>query len=114
MAFGRLYVFQVLLDFMLLGQRDKLWWREEDWKQTTNLVESHAVLDEQADAGVEETDVALEDKVALRLSRDPRLEFPQAFLCYRIVLFIFPATQILSTYLVQARPRPLHLAQRPC
>ena len=47
---------------------------------TTYLIGGHTVLDEQTDARVEETDIALEHEVALRLSGDPGLEFAQAFL----------------------------------
>ena len=44
------------------------------------LIKSHTVLNEQPNTGVEETDIALEDKVTLGLGRDPRLEFSQPFL----------------------------------
>ena len=47
------------------------------------LVKSHAILYQKTDTRIEKTDVALQDKVTLRLSRDARLEIPQTLLRFR-------------------------------
>ena len=81
MAFGCVHFLEMFLHLVLLGDCEGGLYSKDGM---THLIESHAVLNKQANPRIKETDVAFEDKVAFGLGRDARLQFSQSLLrCMR-------------------------------
>ena len=64
-TFGRIHLFEVFLNFVLLGVKWSAGMEPTPRSTSTDLVESHTILDEKPDARVQEADITFEDEIPL-------------------------------------------------